>query len=99
MKLSLARRIAMPLQRGEVQAFDFDRMVVEFTMLNEGKVIRCAISTAAMDNLENRRDVTSGHRVDQFIRLRDVIEERASRRFSENGAQTDRPIVLRSNDF
>jgi hypothetical protein len=27
----------MPLQRGEVQGFDFDRMVVEFTMLNEGK--------------------------------------------------------------
>ena len=42
----------MPLQRGEVQGFDFDRMVVEFTMLNEGKVIRCAISSAAMDGLE-----------------------------------------------
>ena len=89
----------MPLQRGEVQAFDFDRMVVEFTMLNEGKVIRCAISTAAMDDLENRRDVAAAHRVDQFIRLRDVIEERASRRFFESNAPSDRPVVLRSNDF
>jgi hypothetical protein len=89
----------MPLQRGEVQTFDFDRMIVEFTMLNEGKVIRCAISTAAMDDLENRRDVKAGDRVDQFIRLRDVIEERASRRFFENSVQPDRPVVLRSNDF
>ncbi len=40
----------MPLQRGEVQRYDFDRMTVEFTMLNQGKVIMCAISTAAMDN-------------------------------------------------
>jgi hypothetical protein len=29
----------MPLQRGEVQGYDFDRMTVEFTMLNQGKVI------------------------------------------------------------
>ena len=37
----------MPLQRGEVQGYDSDRMTVEFTMLNQGKVIMCAISTAA----------------------------------------------------
>ena len=29
----------MPLQQGEVQGYDFDRMVVAFTMLNQGKVI------------------------------------------------------------
>jgi hypothetical protein len=89
----------MPLQRGEVQGFDFDRMVVEFTMLNEGKVIRCAISSAAMDGLEGRRDVAADHRVEQFMRLRDVIEERASRRFVENNSRSDQPVVLRSNDF
>jgi hypothetical protein len=48
---------AMPLQRGEVQGYDFNRMVVEFTMLNQGNVILCAISSAAMDGLEGRRDV------------------------------------------
>jgi hypothetical protein len=32
----------MPLQRGEVQGYDFDRMIVEFTMLNQGKVVMCA---------------------------------------------------------
>ena len=42
----------MPLRRGEVRGFDFNRMVVEFTMLNQDKVIQCAISTAAMDDLE-----------------------------------------------
>jgi Protein of unknown function (DUF1488) len=89
----------MPLQRGEVQAYDFDRMIVEFTMLNEGKVIHCVISTGAMDGLENRRDVKADQRVDQFMRLRDVIEERASRRFFEHGNQSDRRVVLRSNDF
>jgi hypothetical protein len=47
----------MPLQRGEVRGYDFNRMIVEFTMLNQDKVILCAISTAAMDDLEGRRAV------------------------------------------
>ena len=89
----------MPQQRGEVQGYDFDRMTVEFTMLNQGKVIMCAISTAAMDNIEGTRDVRPDQRLDQFMRLRDVIEERASRKFFEEQVQADRPVVLRSNDF
>ena len=89
----------MPLQRGEVQGYDFNRMIVEFTMLNQGKVIMCAISTAAMDNIEGTRDVRPDQRIDQFMRLRDVIEERASRKFFEEQVQADRPVVLRSNDF
>jgi hypothetical protein len=60
----------MPLQRGEVRGFNFDRMVVEFTMLNQDKVIQCAISTEAMDDLEGKRDVKPDQRVDQFMRLR-----------------------------
>ena len=89
----------MPLQQGEVQDYDFDRMVVKFTMLNQSKVISCAISTAAMDDLEGRRDVKPDHRIDQFMRLREIIEERASRKFFEEQVQADRPVVLRSNDF
>ena len=89
----------MPLQRGEVQGYDFNRMVVEFTLLNQGRVILCAISTGAMDDLDGRRDVKPEQRVDQFMKLRDVIEERASRKFFEEQAQADRPVVLRSNDF
>ena len=89
----------MPLQQGEIRGYDFNRSVVEFTMLDESNVILCAISTAAMDDLEGRRNVRPDQRVDQFMRLREVIEERASRKFFEEQAQADRPVVLRSNDF
>ena len=89
----------MPLERGEVQSYNCDRVVIQFTLLNQGEVILCAISTAAMDDLEGRRDVKPDERVGQFMRLRDVIEERASRKFFEEQAQADRPVVLRSNDF
>jgi hypothetical protein len=88
-----------PLQRGEVQGYDMDRMIVEFTMLDEGKVVRCAVSSAAMDDIEGRRNVRPDHRVEQFVRLRDVIEEHAQRRFSEGNTQFDKRVVLRSNDF
>jgi hypothetical protein len=87
----------MPLQRGEVQGYDFNRMIVEFTMLNQDKVVQCAISTTAMDDLEGKRDVKPHQRVDQFIWLREVIEEQASRKFFTE--QVGRPVILRSNDF
>jgi hypothetical protein len=89
----------MPLQRGDVRGFNFHRMVVEFTMLNQDKVIECAISTAAMDDLEGQRGVKADQRVDQFMRLREVIEEQASRKFFDEQVRVDRPVVLGSNDF
>lgn len=89
----------MVLQQGDVQGYDSNRMVVEFTMLNRDKVVPCAISTAAMDDLESRRDVRPEERLGQFERLRAAIEERASRKYFEEQAQADRPVVLRSNDF
>jgi hypothetical protein len=52
-----------------------------------------------MDDLEGRRDVRPDQRVDQFVRLREVIEERVSRKFFEEQVQANRPVVLRSNDF
>jgi len=99
MKLLQHGECAMPLQQGEVLGYDFGRMVVEFTMVNQGKVIRCAISTAAIDDLEGRRDVRAEERVGQFMRLREIIEERASRKFFEEQFEADRPVVLRSHDF
>ena len=89
----------MPLQQGEVKGYDFNRMVVEFTMLNQDKVIFCAISTAAMDDLEGKRDVKPDERVGQFIRLREVIEEQASRKFFKEAVRLDQALILRSNDF
>ena len=55
---------ALRLQRGEVQGYDVNRTVVEFTMLNPGKVLLCAVSTAAMHDLEGRRDVKPNQRAD-----------------------------------
>ena len=89
----------MTLQRGEVLGYDFNRMVVEFTMFSQSKTVQCAISTAAMDDLEGKHDLKADQRVEQFMRLRDVIEERASRKFFEEPVDTERPVVLRSNDF
>jgi hypothetical protein len=99
MKFLQSGEFAMPLRRGEVRGFDFNRMIVEFTMLNQDQVIQCAISTAAMDDLEGKRDVKPHQRVEQFMRLREVIEEQASRKFFDEQVKVDRPLVLRSNDF
>ena len=52
-----------------------------------------------MDDIEGKRNVRPDQRVDQFMRLREVIEERASRKFFEEQAQADRSVVLRANDF
>ena len=89
----------MPLLRGEVQGYNFDRMVVEFTMLDQDTIVACAISTAAMDDLEDGRALKPEQRVDQFLRLRDVIEARASLKFYDEHARPGRALVLRSNDF
>jgi hypothetical protein len=58
----------MPLQRGEVLGYDFNRMVVDFTMFNQGNMVRCAISTAAMDDLEGK--VQRGIRLPQARQAR-----------------------------
>jgi hypothetical protein len=52
-----------------------------------------------MDDLEGKHDVKADQRVDQFVRLRDAIEERASRKFFEGPRETEGPVVLRCNDF
>jgi hypothetical protein len=90
---------AMPLQQGEVLGYDFNRMVVEFTMLNQGKVVPCAISTAALDDLERNTSVKAEGRLDQFVRLRAAIEERAEQKFSAGFVESGGRVVLRSGDF
>lgn len=89
----------MSLLRGEVLGYDFNRMVVDFTMLDQGKTVQCAITTAAMGDLEGTRDLKAEERIDQFLRLRDAIEDRASRKYAEGPVESRGQIVLRSNDF
>jgi hypothetical protein len=43
-------------------------MVVDFTMFNQGKTVRCAISTAAMDDLEGKREAPACIRRQNFMR-------------------------------
>jgi hypothetical protein len=52
-----------------------------------------------MDDIEGKRNVRPDQRADQFMRLCEVIEERAPRKFFEEKAQANRPVVLRANDF
>jgi hypothetical protein len=47
---------------------------------------------------QGKHDVKANQRVDQFLRLRDAIEERASRKFFEAPVEAERSLVLRSND-
>jgi Protein of unknown function (DUF1488) len=74
-------------------------MIVQFTMINGDRIVHCAVSGAAMDAIEHGTDLKSDQRVNQFMRLRDVIEERATCRFFENTPPSSRPLILRSNDF
>ena len=72
----------MSLTRGRLIGYEFDRMVMRFSMIDGEKEIACAISTSAMDNLENLARSKPNEREAQFMRLRDRIEERAARKFS-----------------
>ncbi len=89
----------MPLKQGEILGYDFNRMVVEFTMLNEGKVVPCAISTAALDDLEQNTSIKADGRVDQFVRLRTMVEERAEQKFAAGFVEFGGRVVLRGGDF
>jgi hypothetical protein len=90
----------MALTRGDFGEYDFNRMVVLFTMKNEQASIPCAISTDAMDQLEGTSRTSPAQREQQFLRLRDRIEERAARKFSEVELEGKPPgVILRAIDF
>jgi len=89
----------MSLQQGHILGYDFNRMVVEFTMLNQGRVICCAVSTAALDELERSAGVKADGRVDQFMRVRAVVEDRARDKFTSGFLEIGGRLVLRSQDF
>jgi hypothetical protein len=52
-------------------------------------MVQRAISTAAMDDLEGKREAKRRERVDQFMRPREVIEEQASRKFDDRSESTE----------
>jgi hypothetical protein len=90
----------MALTQGNFQDYDFDRMVVRFTMKNDQADIACAISTDAMDQLDGSSRTPPAQREQQFFRLRDRIEARAARKFSDVELEGNPPgVILRAIDF
>jgi hypothetical protein len=91
----------MTLIRGRFLTYDFNRMVVIFTMTDGQTDVPCAISTTAMDDLDQSHGSKSPvERESQFMQLRDQIEARAARKYLEVGREGNPPgIILRSIDF
>lgn len=90
----------MALTRGDFREYDFNRMVVSFTMNNDEVSVACAISTDAMDALEGSSRTPPSQREQQFLRLRDRIEARAARKFSDVELEGNPPgVILRAIDF
>jgi hypothetical protein len=90
----------MSLDRGNVKGFEHDRMVMLFSMMDGDKEICCAVSSSAMDDLERGVKAKPDQRDDQFLRLRDRIEQCASRKFLAREFEGTPPgIILRSLDF
>ncbi len=90
----------MTLARGRTGVFEFDRMVVLFSMMDGATEIPCAVSTSAMDELEHVARTPPNQREQQFLRLRDRIEQCVSRKFQAREFEGAPPgIILRSIDF
>jgi hypothetical protein len=90
----------MALTHGVFGEYDYNRMVVVFTMKNDQASVACAISTDAMDQLEGVSRTPPAQREQQFMRLRDRIEERAARKFSDVELEGNPPgVILRAIDF
>ena len=90
----------MTLTRGSFRGYEYDRMVILFSMVDGQRDIPCAVSTSAMDDLERPERTQPDQREAQFMRLRDQIEERAVRKFLAMEFEGNPPgIILRSVDF
>jgi hypothetical protein len=90
----------MTLDRGSIGGYEYNRMVMLFSMRDGTKEIPCAVSTSAMDDMERVTRTTPNQREQQFLRLRDRIEQCASRKFQAQEFEGTPPgIILRSIDF
>ena len=79
----------MPLMRGRIFGYNANRMVFEFTMMHDLRIVDCEISSTAMDDLAGEKGVRPNEREAQFARIRDAIERVASEIFD----QRDRSAV------
>ena len=90
----------MTLARGSILGYEIDRMVLLFSMMDGSKEIPCAVSASAMDDLEHVSRTAPEGREEQFLRLRDRIEQCAARKFDAREFEGKPPgIIVRSIDF
>jgi hypothetical protein len=90
----------MTLMRGNITGYEFNRMVVLFSMMDGPREVPCAISAAAMDEIEQVSRTAPDQREQQFVRLRDRIEQCASKKFAAREFEGNPPgIILRGIDF
>jgi hypothetical protein len=90
----------MTLTRGEFRGYEPDRMVVIFTMMNDQIEVPCAISSIALDELDGSTNAKHDQREQQFLRLRDRIEQRAAQKFEAVEFEGNpKGLILRSIDF
>ena len=90
----------MTLMTGRSGVFNYDRMVVLFSMMDGVREIPCAVSTSAMDDLEHVARTAPEQREEQFVRLRDRIEQCVTRKFLAQEFEGAPPgIILRGIDF
>jgi hypothetical protein len=73
----------MPLTRGQILGYDNERLAFAFTMMNDGEIVLCQISDAAMDDLAETKGTPSIARQAQFVAHRDTIERIASDLFDK----------------
>jgi Protein of unknown function (DUF1488) len=84
----------MPLTRGQVIGHDTKRLTFTFTMLNDGVVIACQISDAALDQLAGMKGTEDFAREAQFLSLRDRVERIASGLYDKETRVTGRVIRI-----
>jgi Protein of unknown function (DUF1488) len=90
----------MTLARGNVGGYEYNRMVVQFSMMDGTREIQCAVSASAMDDIEHVSRTAPDQREQQFLRLRDRIEQRATEKFVAGDFEGNPAgIILRGIDF
>lgn len=90
----------MSLTRGSFGGYEFNRMVVLFSMVDGQREVPCAVSTSAMDDLEKAKQTKPDQREAQFMRLRDKLEKRAAQKIVAREFEGTPPgIILCSLDF
>jgi Protein of unknown function (DUF1488) len=94
------KEILMTLARGNIRGYEYDRMVLLFSMMDDGREVPCAVSASAMDELERVPRTPPEQREQQFARLRDRIEACASRKYLAREFEGNPPgIIVRGIDF